>query len=49
MTDEALERYRSLVAKAVGIDLKRGDEVQGDRWPFYGVAPEISLSFPRST
>jgi flagellar biosynthesis/type III secretory pathway M-ring protein FliF/YscJ len=46
MTDEALERYRSLVAKAVGIDLKRGDEVEVIAMPFYGVAPEIQPVLP---
>ena len=46
MTDAALERYRSLVAKAVGIDLQRGDEVEVIAMPFYGVSAEAPVVAP---
>ena len=41
VSDAELERYRSLVAKAVGIDTNRGDQVEVVAMPFWDAEPVV--------
>jgi flagellar basal-body M-ring protein/flagellar hook-basal body protein fliF len=46
VSEAEIERYRSLVAKAVGIDFERGDQVEVLAMPFWDVAPIVRPVMP---
>ena len=46
VSDAELDRYRSLVAKAVGIDLNRGDQVEVVAMPFFAAEPVVRSTPP---
>jgi flagellar M-ring protein FliF len=46
VTEAELDRYRSLVSKAVGIDVNRGDQVEVVAMPFWDAEPVVRPSVP---